>query len=146
MNNKSCFFIGHASTSDEILPVLRSAIETEIVSNGINEFYVGYHGRFDALVTRALREAKQRHPQIRCYLVTAYHPGVTKLEIPPEFNGIYYPFERSVPARYALPKANRAMIDQCTTLIAAVYSPGRSRDVLEYAQRKSIRIVNLSEK
>lgn len=147
MSAKSCFFIGHANTSEIILPSLCSAIEKIIEQESVSEFYVGNHGNFDAFAIRALREAKRSHPQIRCFLVTAYHPGSVKLETPAGFDGIFYPLEQSVPPRFALPKANRAMVKQCNVLIAAVRYPGRSRDLLECAQRREaaglLQIINL---
>ena len=144
---RRCFFIGHANTSDAILPALCSAIRGIIEEGDVREFYVGNHGSFDALVCRTLKEMKQKYPEISCFLVAAYHPGAAKIGLPQGFDGIYYPLERSVPPRFALPKANRAMIDRCGVLIAAVNHPGRSREVLEYAQRREarglIRTVNL---
>ena len=145
--DKSCFFIGHANTSAAILPALHKVICRIIEEEDVREFYVGNHGNFDAFAIRALREAKRRHPQIRCFLVTAYHPGSVKLETPAGFDGIFYPLEQSVPPRFALPKANRAMVKRCEVLIAAVCHPGRSRDLLEYAQRREaaglLQIINL---
>jgi len=129
---------------------LSAAIEQQIEHNSVTEFYVGNHGRFDALACHVLREAKQKYPDIRCYLVLAYHPGAAKTELPESFDGCFYPLEKSVPPRYALPRANRAMIKQCDVLIAAVYRPGRSREVLQHARRiaekERIQIINLLEK
>ena len=150
MSIKRCFFIGHANTSDTILTTLRKAVWSIIEKEDVREFYVGNHGRFDALACHVLREAKQKYPDIRCYLVLAYHPGAAKTELPESFDGCFYPLEKSVPPRYALPRANRAMIKQCDVLIAAVCRPGRSREVLEYAREREkrglIRIVNLLDK
>ena len=134
---KRCFFIGHADTSDELFSPLCDAIHQHITEYGVLEFYVGNHGRFDSLVRRALRDAKQTHPQIRCFLVTAYHPGLRPIKLPDGMDEIFYPLEKSVPPRFALPAANRTMVDQCTYLIAAVNRPGRSREILDYAQRKA---------
>lgn len=130
--------------------MLMEMIERVIKEERVREFYVGNHGRFDALAGRALREMKPKYPDTRCYLVTAYHPGAAKIELPEMFDGIFYPLERSVPPRYALPRANRAMVNQCGILIAAVNHPSRSRDVLEYARRREkqglIRVINLLDK
>lgn len=134
---KRCFFIGHADISDELFPPLCHAIHQHITEYGVLEFYAGNHGRFDAMVRRALREAKQIHPQIRNFLITAYHPGLRTIELPDGMDEVFYPLEKSVPPRFALPAANRAMVDQCSYLITAVNRPGRSREILDYAQRKA---------
>lgn len=129
---------------------MSAAVEQQIDRNGVTEFYVGNHGKFDALACRALRAAKKEHPAIHCYLVTAYHPGMVKLEVPEGFDGIFYPLERSVPPRVAIPSANREMIRRSDVLIAAVCRPGRSREVLEYAREREkrglIQITNLFDK
>lgn len=144
---KRCFFIGHADATEDVLPGLNIAIEQQIEQNGVTEFYVGNHGRFDILVCRALRVAKQRYPHIRCYLVLAYHPGGVHIDPPAEMDGLYYPLMKSVPPRFAISRTNRAMVDQCDVLIAAVNHPGRSREVLRHARhlekKGEIQVVNL---
>ncbi len=64
-------------------------------------------------------------------------------------DGIYYPLMKSVPPRYAIPRTNRAMVDQCNVLIAAVNRPGRAREVLRHAQHIEkmglIQVINLIE-
>lgn len=147
MSASICFFIGHADISETVFPALCEAVERHIHEYGVTEFCVGNHGRFDALARRALKDAKARHPHIRCQLVTAYHPGSVRLDAPAWMDGIVYPLEQSTPPRFAIPKANRAMIDDCSHLIAAVNHPGRAREFLDYAFRREkrglIRVENL---
>ena len=38
MRQKSCFFIGHRETPEEIYPVLCAAVEEHIVRYGVTEF------------------------------------------------------------------------------------------------------------
>lgn len=118
MKTGKCFFIGHTDTPEDIYPGLSSAIERQITQNNVTEFYVGNHGRFDVLAYRALQVAKRKYPYILCYLVLAYHPGTVHVAPPVDFNGIFYPLVKSVPARYTIPRANRAMVDFCDVLIA----------------------------
>ena len=49
MSQKSCFFIGHRETPEEIYPVLCAAVEEHIVRYGVTEFIVGRYGCFDGL-------------------------------------------------------------------------------------------------
>lgn len=41
VSQKSCFFIGHRETPEEIYPVLCAAVEEHIVRYGVTEFIVG---------------------------------------------------------------------------------------------------------
>ena len=145
--SRRCFFIGHADTPEDIFPGLDTAIEEQIVHNSVTEFYFGNHGRFDVLVYRALRVAKRRYPHIRCYLVPAYHPDDVQIDPPAGMDGIYCPHMESGSAHQAISRTNRAMMEQCDVLIAAVNRPGQEREALRYAQRiekmEQIRIVNL---
>lgn len=134
--SKSCFFIGHASASDEIYPNILNAIRQHIVDYGVTHFYVGHYGRFDSMVTSALRETKADYPEITIMRVLPYHPGVKPVEAPKDFDGTYYPFEDRVPPRYAIVKANTLMIDTVGYLIAYVNGVGKSRDFLEHALRR----------
>lgn len=149
MKGKSCFFIGHADAPASIFPLLTEAIERYITQFGVTEFYVGHYGGFDALVRRALIGAKREHPQITRMLVTPYHPAVRTIEKPKDIDELFYPFEISVPGRYAIARANRQMIDDCEFLIAYVHHPGKARNFLEYARRREkkglIHIENLKE-
>ena len=134
--SKSCFFIGHASASDEIYPNILNAIRQHIVDYGVTHFYVGHYGRFDSMVTSALRETKADYPEITIMRVLPYHPGVKPVDVPKGFDGTYYPFEDRVPPRYAIVKANNLMIETVDYLIGYVNGVGKSRDFLEYAHRR----------
>lgn len=70
MSGKSCFFIGHRETSEEICPVLCAAVEEHIVHYGVTEFIIGRYGCFDVLAAKAAKTAKQNHPKVKlpyCY-------------------------------------------------------------------------------
>ena len=134
--SKSCFFIGHASAPDEIYPNILSTIRQHVVDCGVTHFYVGHYGRFDSMVTSALREIKADYPEITIMRVLPYHPGVKPVDAPKGFDGTYYPFEDRVPPRYAIVKANNLMIETVDYLIAYVNGVGKSRDFLEYALRR----------
>ncbi|MBQ6858291.1 MAG: hypothetical protein IJO02_02565 [Clostridia bacterium] len=146
MSAKSCFFIGHADSDESILPALESAIEQHITEYGVTEFYVGHHGGFDRLVLRALAAAKSRHPDIRRILVLSYHPAQY---IPPpslQTDELFYPLDMSVPPRFAILKANQAMLSRCSHLICHVWHTGKSRDFLFLAVRRGVHIHNLHTK
>ena len=65
MDMKSCFFIGHRETSEEIYSALYAAVEQYIVEYGATEFIVGHYGGFDRLVASAVKEAKRFYPEVK---------------------------------------------------------------------------------
>ena len=54
-------------------------------------FYVGGYGGFDRIAASAVKQVKQRHPEIILMLVLPYHPAERPVEIPYGFDGTYYP-------------------------------------------------------
>ena len=91
-----CFFIGHRDTLPSILPKLREAVERHIADYGVTEFIVGRYGSFDSLAAQVVKEAKQRHPEIRLTLLPYYDP-IKPLELLSGFDG--FPLSRWPGAR-----------------------------------------------
>ena len=59
-----CFFIGHGDAPETVMPRLLQAVETHIVTYGVQEFVVGHYGNFDRLAAQAVRQLKKQHPQV----------------------------------------------------------------------------------
>ena len=72
----ACTFFGHRDCSAEIVPRLREAILALVADRGVDLFYVGHQGKFDAIVRRVLCELQQELPQMRYAVVLAYPPGM----------------------------------------------------------------------
>ena len=145
----SCFFIGHRDAPESLLPLVQAAVEGLVLRQGVTDFYVGSRGSFDRLAARAVLSLREDRPPIRLYLVLAYLPAKGAGETPTGFTGTVYPEGlESVPRRFAIARANRAMVDRCDFLIAyAPYEMGNARQVLNYARRRGrIRIVEIEEK
>ena len=139
MEEKTCFFIGSHLASDALSPQLDAAIERHIVEYGVTEFVVGGYGRLDQLAAEALRRAKGRHPGIRLWRLLPYHPAERPVDIPPGFDGTYYPEGlETVPRRLAILRAGQIAAAESRFLIA---SPGLggSRTVTDYALRREKR-------
>ena len=135
---KSCFFIGHHDVGENIYPLLKEAVERHITQYGVTDFFVGYHGHFDAMAAQAVCEAKKQHCGIRLQMVLVYHPAFCAIEIPDGFDGTFYPFEdERVPKRLAIIKANEKMVRICDCLIAfAWHFFGGAGRIVEYARRR----------
>lgn len=141
---KTCFFIGHRDTSEDIYPVLEAEVERHIMEYGVDEFIVGYYGRFDQMAARAVKAAKAAHLNVRLTLLMPY---LNDRSLPEGFDGSVYPDGLEfVPKKYAILRANRATVDRCDYLIAHVKYPfGGAFQCLDYAKRKGIRIANIAK-
>lgn len=135
---KSCFLFGHADCPDQVLPRLEHAIETAI-SNGVTDFYVGNRGAFDRLATTAVKRAKRNFPGVRLYLLLVYHPAERPQELSESFDGTYYPLEKAPPQRFAIVRANEAMLSQVDNVICYVNHIGNAQKLLSIAQKKQKR-------
>lgn len=71
----ACTFFGHRNCPETIKPKLRETVVDLIHNHGVDMFYVGNQGQFDAYVHSALKAVKQEYPQIRYAVVLAYMPG-----------------------------------------------------------------------
>ena len=138
---KSCFFIGHRNTKDEIFPVLMAAVEKHITEYGVTEFIVGHYGKFDNMAARAVIEAKKKYPDIKLLLLLPYHPAERPIEKPKGFDDTYYPLGlEKVPRRFAIVWANRYMIDNVDYLISYAWHPAsNARELTEYAKRREVK-------
>jgi len=144
----SCFFIGHRDAAEELLPRISAAVETLIHKEGVTDFYVGSRGRFDRLAAAAVRRLMETYSEVRLYRVLAYLPTEADDRLAEGFSGTVYPegLER-VPRRFAVPQANRAMVDACGFLIAyAPHATGNARKVVDYARRKGRRVIEVKDR
>lgn len=146
---KSCFLFGHADCPDHVLPKLEQAIKIA-VSKGVLNFYVGNHGAFDRLATTAVKQAKKKFPEVRLYLLLAYHPAERPQELSEGFDGTYYPLEKTPPRRFAIVRTNEAMLSQVDYVICYVNHVGNSSKILSLAQKRQergeIQIYNITQR
>ena len=117
---------------------LEKAIERHITEYGVTEFIVGHYGGFDRMATKAVTEAKKRHPQIVLSLLTPYHPAERPIPTPDGFDGTFYPpGMESVPRKIAIVRANRYVVDHVDYLIAYVWHPAsNARELVKYSQKR----------
>lgn len=147
---RRCFFIGHREAGDELLPALTEAVERHVTEYGVSAFYVGHYGRFDSLAARAVIDAKKRHPEVTLTLLLPYHPYDQPIPTPKGFDNTYYPLgmER-VPKPFAIPRANRYMMEHSDYLIAYVWHvASNSQKILNAALKRQkhglIHVTNLA--
>ena len=147
----TCFFIGHRDAKDDLLPELAAEVERHITDYGVTEFVVGRYGRFDGLAAHAVKQVKERHPNVHLTYLRPYHPADRPDNTPKGFDGSFYPpGMESVPKKLAIVRANRYMVEHSDFLIAYTWHPAsNSRELVEYArkreQRGLIRVTMLGE-
>jgi len=150
---KICCFAGHsqiANTTD-IYNALMLYIEKLINEKDVLEFWVGNYGVFDRMSAGAVRSLKEKYKNIELNLVIPY---VTK-EIG-EYKEMYYKeydniliteMPENTPQRLMIIKCNEYMVNNSKYLIAYVSTDiGGAAKTLEYAKRKSLKIINIADK
>ena len=150
--SKICCFAGHSKLFDteQIYKKLLEAVESLIVNEGFEEFWVGNYGEFDRLSARAVREVKKRYPEIRLNLIIPYLTSEIK-----EYKEDYYKsydeiitadIPENTPFKARIIKCNRFMTDKAKCLICFInHSWGGAAKTLEYAKKKDLKIINLAE-
>ena len=71
----ACTFFGHRDCPASIRPKLRAALTELIEEQGVDRFYVGQQGNFDAVARGVLRELAETYPHIRYSVVLERLPG-----------------------------------------------------------------------
>ena len=71
---KTCTFFGHRDAPQSLRAPLKLKITQLIIQQGVDCFYVGNHGQFDAMALSVLQELAPIYPQIKYYVVYAYLP------------------------------------------------------------------------
>ena len=144
---KSCFFIGHRETTEEILPCLIQAVEYHITAYGVTEFIVGAYGGFDRIAAKAVLAAKKQHPEIILSMLIAYHPSERSVKLPCGFDNTFYPpHMEKTPRRVAITRANHYMVDHVDYLIAYAWHPAsNARELVAYASKRGVQVTNLGD-
>ena len=98
------------------------------------------------MAASAVKAAIHKFNGISLSLLLPYHPSERPAEPSDGFDGTYYPEgQEFAPKRLAIVKANRTIVDQCDVLITYAKGPGNSRNLVEYAERKGVEIINLAK-
>lgn len=138
-----CTFFGHRDAPDSVKPFLYTAIESLIISNGVDSFYVGNNGNFDRMVIFCLKSLKLKYPHIRYFVILAYLPDKKLCNID-EQDTIYPEFLCNTPKKFAICKRNRWMIEQSDFVITYVkHHFGGAAQFEQIAINKNKKVINL---
>lgn len=136
-----CTFFGHSDCCDLQPAVLRQAIE-ELIDSGVDTFYVGHQGRFDAMVLSCLKELQKTHPRLRFWVVLATLP---KTAYDTYEGRTLYPEGLEIgPPRFAIDRRNRWMLAQADYCLCYVNrSWGGACKFAREGKRRSLTVINL---
>ena len=115
-----------------------------IYNHGVDIFYVGNQGRFDAIVLHVLRELKREYPHIYYAVVLAYIP---RMRIYTDNSDTMLPEGiEAVHPRFAISWRNTWMLKHSDFVVTYIaHSWGGAAKYGEMARKMSKKIINLSE-
>ena len=141
-----CTFFGHRDCPASIKPKLRAVVEELIVRYGVDWFYMGRQGAFDAMARSVLRELAKVYPHISYAVVLERLPGPRDKAIWDFSDTIFPEGLETVPPRFAISKRNDWMLKQADFVVTYIaHGWGGAAQYAKKAQRQSKRVLNLAE-
>ena len=139
----ACTFFGHRECSDAIKPKLREVLVGLIVNHGVDMFYVGNQGLFDAIVRSTLRELQKEYPQIGYAVVLAYMPG-EKNDYDDYSDTMLPEGIESVHPRYAISWRNDWLLKESDYVVTYItHSWGGAAQYATKAKKQGKTVINL---
>ena len=135
----TCTFFGHRECPDHIKPALERIVTQLICEDGVDCFYVGNQGRFDAMVRSVLRKMQEKYPHVRYGVVLAYFPTGDE-----ETDTMFPEGLESVHPKFAIDRRNRWMIDHADFAVGYVtHQWGGAAQYMDVAKRKGKTLIFL---
>ena len=88
---KACTFFGHRDCPANIRPKLQAVVVELIEQHGVDRFYVGRQGAFDAMARSVLRELEEVYPHISYAVVLERLPERRDESDPQDFSDTIFP-------------------------------------------------------
>lgn len=142
-----CTFFGHHDSPSSVRSHLKATLIDLIEHHGVDTFYVGNHGAFDAMAWSVLSELRPIYSHIHCTTVLAYMPthdnyigkAYTDADtLLPE--GI-----ETVPRRYAIIWRNKWMLQQADCVVTyVVHHVGGAAKYEEMAKKQGKQVICLA--
>ena len=141
---KICTFFGHRDCPDSVKPKLREVLTDLIEHHGVDRFYVGRQGAFDALARAVLQELSKTHPHISYAVVLERLPG-RRDDPDPDFSHSIFPEGlETVPPRFAIARRNDWMLRQADCVVAyVIHAQGGAATFTAKARRQQKTVLNL---
>ncbi len=140
----ACTFFGHRECPEVVRPLLRELLVRLITDHGVDTFYVGNQGQFDAHVRAVLRELTKEYPHIRYAVVLAYMPGAVRDGA--DFSDTMLPEGiEAVHPRFAISWRNNWMLRQSGFVVTHItHTWGGAYKFVEKAKKQGKTVINLA--
>ena len=140
-----CAFFGHRDAPETIRDRLEETTE-RLIMEGVDCFFVGNQGHFDAMALGILRKMRMKYVHINYQVVLAYYPVGASGEYQ-YYETIFPEGQELAHPRYAVYRRNRWMIGQADVVVAyVVHEWGGAAAAVSAAEKKGRKIIRLYEK
>lgn len=137
-----CTFFGHRECYDLKREILQAGIE-DLIHQGVDTFYVGHQGHFDAMVYGILKQLRKSYAHICVFVVLAYLPTQVREEA--DMSDTIYPEIEGHP-KYAIERRNRWMIERADCCLCYIrHTWGGAYKFACQAKRKGLTVINLGD-
>lgn len=141
----ACTFFGHRDCPEAVRPKLREVLVELIERHGVDRFYVGRQGAFDAMVRSVLRELTEFYPHISYAVVLERLPGPRDQAVWDFSDTIFPEGLELVPPRFAISRRNLWMLKQADLVVTYVtHGWGGAAQFGEKARRQKKTVINLA--
>lgn len=141
-----CTFFGHRDCPASIKPILRAVVVELIEQHGVDRFFVGRQGAFDAMAHSVLQELAEVHPHISYAVVLERLPEPRDKAVWDFSDTIFPEGLEAVPSRFAISRRNEWMLKQSDFVVTYItHNWGGAAQYAEKAQRQDKRVLNLAE-
>ncbi len=140
----NCTFFGHRDEGEQVKVLLRKTIMDLVKEEGVKSFLVGNNGNFDFYAQCVLSELKKEGLDISFEIVIS---NISEKALSQNQNATVFPaeLENCIP-KFAISKRNDWLIKNSSILIACVrHKFSNSSKLLEKAQKKGLRVINLAK-
>jgi len=136
----ACTFFGHRECYGLDGRILQAAIE-DLIRDGVDSFYVGNQGNFDAMVYGCLKQLRRTYPHIRVCVVLAYLPPQNAER--EDMADTMYPEIEGHP-KFAVARRNKWMIAASDTCLCYItHTWGGAYKFAQRAKKEGLQIINL---
>lgn len=141
-----CIFFGHRDCPASLRPRLHSAVVELIERHGVDTFYVGRQGAFDALARSVLRELEAVYPHISYAVVLERLPGPGD-EAVRDFSHAIFPEGLEIaPPRFAVSRRNEWMLKRSDFVVTYItHGWGGAARFAEKARRQGKAVIPLAQ-
>ncbi len=142
-----CTFFGHRDCPASLKPKLRAVVVELIERHGVDRFYIGRQGSFDAMARSVLRELAEVYPHISYAVVLERLPGLRDESVWDFSDTIFPEGLETVPPRFAIARRNEWMLRQADFVVIYVtHGWGGAAQFAEKARQYGKTVINLAEK